>query len=653
MRNSREQLLEVLRNPFDENRVDSAWAAGLLDIAEINRTVFERILRAIERVRETRISSGLLVYGERGSGKTHILHRLRTHVLSQPAGLFAFIRPSSAPDRMVRHLLAQLAYDLQQRDEAGLTQLEASAAGLLFEKKRQRKPAARAEIASFWASLTGEVSPGAALFSYLSESFEEIAFELGLDANVVRAIEHLLARHHRTPAFQWLSARSVPEDGLAGLGIPANIETEEEALGVIRALLSLSPGSSVDVLAFDQLEGLLPRREVRDQLEVYGGMVATLISSIPSLLVISCSQVSFVPDLQASVRKADFDRLAHDQAALQLIRDRNEIALLLKERMRRHDDLQTARFYLEITDPLWPLNERSVREMVHLGGRAIRDIIDAARLQFEVQCGREEHRPEPRTLSDVWEDVLEDQTHSSSPSPERGVLSDALVKALMVTPSLSERSARILERSDLDVETTSGGRTTRVGFLTEQNLTSLAARLKRIHKSYPDTSRGALVLARDERLPLKKTARVVREELSALQKAGHSFTWIDSAARSALLAAKRLLDSAASGDLSDGEKPIEVEDLKKWLAAGCPEALESALSTLLPEGETTGPRPDFEPLLELLEGRFLLDLETVTRETGIAKADLERLLADPSAPAALIGGVPGVVFLRPSSVTEA
>jgi Tfp pilus assembly pilus retraction ATPase PilT len=66
-------LRRTLRNPFVQNRVDSAWDARAIaaDVPAINDDAFQQVLRTIADVRSSRQSHGLLLAGEPGSGKTH------------------------------------------------------------------------------------------------------------------------------------------------------------------------------------------------------------------------------------------------------------------------------------------------------------------------------------------------------------------------------------------------------------------------------------------------------------------------------------------------------------------------------------------------------------------------------------------------------
>ena len=67
---------KLLPNPFGrivgDPLVDSA-----VDVAEINQSAFLSCQRLVQDVLDTRASAALTLYGEAGTGKTHLLGRMR------------------------------------------------------------------------------------------------------------------------------------------------------------------------------------------------------------------------------------------------------------------------------------------------------------------------------------------------------------------------------------------------------------------------------------------------------------------------------------------------------------------------------------------------------------------------------------------------
>ncbi len=641
----RRQLLGMLPNPFDTNRIDSAWAAGFVDVPSIHEHAFNSTLRALQAVRSTQASRGILILGERGSGKTHLLHRVRSRILSSPDGFFAYIQPATTPDRIFRNFLSHIARDFLKRDEFGLTQLDLAVASLL----RKRAGVRRQDSKDFWISLREKYPPKLPLFEYLEEPLDEVAADLVLDGNVVRVIRHLVAKHHPVEASAWIQGQPIAEEQLQKLGVRDGIEDEDAALAVIRGLLSLSPPSCVDVLAFDQIEALQKDDSDVKGLRAFGNAIARLISEIPSILVISCIQVSFSRALRGAINQSLFDRIAQDQDS---IRDLGytEARELIRSRVERHEEIATAASLFPERDAYWPMDEQEVKEFVLGGGRAARDIIDAARMRFEARVGRGSVLKKPVvTISGLWDQELEAELSRATVIPDRGFLADAFLKLVPSVPVFAKEKATDAEHKDIDVRLQKGSRKTGVCFCNEGNLTSLAARLNRLLKDHPKASPERLIVVRDERAVITKQASKVRERMEALKEAGHSFVHLGPAGLSAITAAKKLLDSAASGDF-----PFSPKDLREWLMESCPHELDDALKPLVlgPEVPRVPIDDSMERLIAFLQSEYIAPLAEAVQQSGLSPSALEERLSLPHSPAILITGSPSVVLLKPEVLVK-
>lgn len=165
-------------NPFDSNRVDSAWDPDSVDVEAINRIAFERCRETIELVRTNGQCRGLLLAGEPGSGKTHLLQRLRRHVQRRNEDCFVYVPPVSGPDRFFRDLLLHTVHDfVVGRTASPVSQLESVLVrALLRAETRQRVTAAE-----FWSDLRSRHAPGEALFRHLDAAFQRLSQRLHLD----------------------------------------------------------------------------------------------------------------------------------------------------------------------------------------------------------------------------------------------------------------------------------------------------------------------------------------------------------------------------------------------------------------------------------------------------------------------------------------
>ena len=105
--------LSGILNPFRDTIVSDPWRPSATDVPEIHADVFQTCCLALEEVRSKGSSSSVLIHGEPGSGKTHLLARLRLHCKGveacavdpiQPETVFVAVRLQTGPQRLWRHL---------------------------------------------------------------------------------------------------------------------------------------------------------------------------------------------------------------------------------------------------------------------------------------------------------------------------------------------------------------------------------------------------------------------------------------------------------------------------------------------------------------------------------------------------------------------
>ncbi len=105
-------------NPFRQTVVADPWDTPNGDVAAIHRHVFDECLRGLSHVRESGHSAALLIHGAAGSGKTHLLRRLRQWLsLKQPTAsdreeaLFVWVRLQTSPRMVWRTVRRTLVTD--------------------------------------------------------------------------------------------------------------------------------------------------------------------------------------------------------------------------------------------------------------------------------------------------------------------------------------------------------------------------------------------------------------------------------------------------------------------------------------------------------------------------------------------------------------
>src|SRR5262249_38089421 len=125
--------LAAIPNPFRISIVSDPWKSLEADVPAIHQKAFARCCEAIASVRATHQTTGVLAHGEAGSGKTHLLARLRAQIAREaeadgPGGLedaiFVSIQLQTSVNMIWRHLRRRVISDLLRREDSGVSQFE-------------------------------------------------------------------------------------------------------------------------------------------------------------------------------------------------------------------------------------------------------------------------------------------------------------------------------------------------------------------------------------------------------------------------------------------------------------------------------------------------------------------------------------------------
>jgi GTPase SAR1 family protein len=122
---------KLLRNPFDNDVVTSLEQALPADVREIHREPFDLCRQTYEAMVRERFSLSVLLYGEAGCGKTHLLSRFRRWLsggMETPPSLIpallVAVRLETAPSQIWRHIRRRFAEELTRRAADGSCALD-------------------------------------------------------------------------------------------------------------------------------------------------------------------------------------------------------------------------------------------------------------------------------------------------------------------------------------------------------------------------------------------------------------------------------------------------------------------------------------------------------------------------------------------------
>jgi hypothetical protein len=646
-------------NPFRNAIAVDPWRP-VVDVPEIGGQVFSSILERWRQVRESGNTASLLLFGAPGSGKTHLLARLR-RFLSQEDWqkkntIFIPVRLDTSPGRLWRHLRRRTVEALLKPagSHSGLSQLdwaicwrlaspdsEGKWLDRLKEELRGDLPYERPALASALARTWSLLTPSQ--IQAYGPLYERMEGTEGMSAAFSRTLSYLFHRQQAALAAAWLRGDSLDEDDLRRLRIAAPIEDEDEEKSqeaeskeVVVSLLNLMPCS---VLAFDQIEAL-ETGTGKAALGGFGKLVSDLHDRVQRLLILSCVQNTYVPRLEEALEPPDFDRLALDNRALPPLSE----ALARKLVLARLDaSAELAPLRMRHPDPFWPLHWDEVMQLFREEDeKTARRLLTHCAKLFDRSWGVAPPPASADPFGDEWEERFQQALDMENPDAADDVLATAL-------PYLAELCDARAKPGLGDVNWVwerPGAPAVRISFCNQRNLTSLAARLRRLQqRGQPGPG---LVLIRHKDLPVSHTARACRRRLDDLQEAGVLLLRPPREAMAALDAMRKLLADAKSGDLSLGGETVAPQSVLEWLRAQTPEPLSSLAEQISAREAEANPELR-ENLIELLSNEKLLPATEAARRLHCSSGDL-RLLAERNP--ALFGwldGAPPLVFRVPGA----
>ncbi|MFN0056444.1 MAG: AAA family ATPase [Planctomycetales bacterium] len=657
-------------NPFRETIVASPWEPPRVDVSSIHGGVFEACVNRLRQVRDSGHSGALLIHGEAGSGKTHLLSRLRA-LLSprEPSStvreecLFVWVRLQTSPRLIWRTVRRTLVDDWFRPVVDGKTQFQR----ILFHRLAEIRPA-EGDLERWYEYMLDEHPED------LAALIDDICVKLDVDRNTAVAFEHIAFQRHMRDLRAWLAGGSLPQGALERMNLAAeegtDDEREDQSLQVVLMLCKLAGRGLPIVLSFDQVEALQTAPGDKEALFAFSQLVSTLHDGSNNVLLLSCVQSAFVTELQDFARKADYERMTSLGTRSLDPLNRGQALELISARRRAVAEMEPAR------DESWPLAPQEFEELMARGFVSPRRLLSlcAERFEFvslsdgnrpayaEPFAGEGEHVDSPGMplepaevrrqsihdhLADRWAKTCEERLGENSPELTEDIVRHALPQVVrLLRPGWKLVRDDLLPDVSLIFETPAG----RIGIslCTQDHMTSLAARLKRLNAQQALDRLHRLVLVFESRRPLSQGAKVARQQLADLQRDRAMVLHPTPELLAALDALRGLLSDAKSGDLAFGGEAIAPRTVEEWLASKVPEEFVELVETLNADQPQAARAVDdsvlVDALLELLAQQRMIRLEDVSRQLELPEELLIDLIHRHPEHFGLLGQPPGTVF---------
>jgi len=396
------------------DRVNTPWD-HVPDLEDYNKLAYNRIVRALKELSRSlddqsdSNSQGILILGEAGTGKTHLLMRVARNLAE--TNHILFIRKPNNEEAVSQHIWANvvssLARTLQTKtnERSQLDDLLAHVFSkvLIPEFENDIHEDKDAEQKTRWVNRLREDPYN--LFNMLGEGERRqdnmdrirkrtLRFLQVKHPDVDQTIAHVLITYcfvvredRKRVLLTWLSGQDVDEGEAKDLGLPTSWVTldetstdvatqqqrEEQALRAIRTVGILSTYYQPLILAFDQLEGLRNQHQLTQK---WGDAVREIFTMAPNFLVITCIFPSlwetwFSPTLDQSVS----ERIAQQTVTLETFGPHHGLKMLATH--LKHSFVKN-----RLPTSIFPFTDDDVKRMCQQA-TSPRSFIQAARSEFE------------------------------------------------------------------------------------------------------------------------------------------------------------------------------------------------------------------------------------------------------------------------------
>lgn len=611
-------------NPFRGSVQGDAWTstADTLDVTSIHHSTFEQCCRAVEAVRHGPSSAGIVIHGEPGSGKTHLIGRLRrrfTDRFSEPtlqriSQAFAYVRLNTNEASLARHVRRCVVGDLLRFTGKGPSQLERLALTQLM-----RVAEGDGHISSWWDYFLEERS------SEIDDLLIELGTNESLSPNFIKILGHVVRRQHRLEVAGWLRGDALSEDAFRKLGLVEQSEddAEQTARQTLIDLMRLAGSEIPLVLCFDQVEALQVMPTDTQPFFTYAKLIADLYDADSNLVLISCMQTAIAEQILPSIPQYAKPRMQGFATCLLKPLDRQQACELLAMRLGRSSTAA-----MITPRDLAPLTEQDLTGFLgDLKQIYPRELLDKAAKRLEQLHGRAVPTVSfPSWMDQEWDRRFDESMQQGTPSKSEQILGHGiplLVKLVESDWTITQGRQGIA----LDHVLTAADNEARVGIkvLDCGQTRKVWEPLKKLNDLFPDKINPPLqklIILRDERAPISKSATKTLQSLDALEKKDAQFLQVHPEALAALDALRELLGDSQSGDLDFEGKAVSPVTVRDWLRANLPAPLKELVDNLLTPAEI-GPTPSIVARLqERLLDRFTMSAEKVADDLNVTATEL-------------------------------
>jgi hypothetical protein len=417
------------------------WQADPFDVETIHpdaREMFERLLHRGGQTPLPPSGAVMVLLGEAGSGKTHLMRAFRTRAHSQGLGYCGYLQMTTEASSYARYMLHHLIDSLEQPyapegpTRTGLARLSAALLETALGPTNSELEAFREDD----GDATKRVDD-------LADRLQATSQFRDCDLELLRVMLHLERNEPRvrSRALMWLRCQEMrPQDrDWIGGALPRTDDADPKRMLWQLAKLTDAVHGVPVVLLIDQLEDMANQSAPTERFLKVVDAITAFTDQVPNTIVVLACMEDYFKANAEKVNKAKRDRLERDPEPMRLLGNRtlDEIRAMTARRLAHLYD--TANVEADAADDLFPFREPHLKQ---LDGLRSRDALDFLRRHHQrcIAAGRWVEPPDgpilpppppPQELEPLWNDF---QLAFKATVPDEepglaGILADAIKAA--------------------------------------------------------------------------------------------------------------------------------------------------------------------------------------------------------------------------------
>lgn len=350
---------EIL-NPFLDIKSDHTDRLPAGDVPSLHNDIYTAMRDTVPQARQIKQGLGLTIVGEAGSGKSHLISRLRQHYDSDPRTVVVTLRLRTG---RIGHLWRPVRKQLFEELLKTFTFKGAGSNGLL-RILRNRFPnwaAALQDEGGLLGWLLGRRRQ-VDLKPYL----DEFGRTTPLNHDLLKVLPQLSNPELSGLADQWLRGQLLGEDDLRRLGLapyyPGDREQEDNASDVVQTFLKLAGEQTTLVLCFDEIEAIQSGNWDKAVLREFATMAVTMLGLSGPRSVITSLRFNLHTDLKTATDLTSQQKMGASNSVYVKVLEWEQMLQIVHSRLDAEPTCRNVRKQHPSGND-WPLNRKFLEEL--------------------------------------------------------------------------------------------------------------------------------------------------------------------------------------------------------------------------------------------------------------------------------------------------